>query len=483
MLYGFINRSPANGAKPTLTNQPEIMGIEGVKSVVNLKHGIGVIATSIEAGLEAKRQMQIQWGETLSDSHDSKKDMAGYTKEGAKELSQEGDVDKAMASAETIHEAILTNKYAYHAQMEPLNAVVSVAPDKKSAEVWVGSQAPDRAQEAVAEVLDIDPKNVTMHLYYLGGGFGRRTLSGYVSECAELAMNVESPVKLIWTREDDIGYGAFRQQVKNFLKAGVDKSGQIIAWEHIAVGPGGNKSSRGAGISHYDIPNVKLLRKEIKHGIRTKHFRSVGHGTNKFAIEAFIDQLARKHGQDPYRYRLAMMQGNDRARKVLERAAKISQWDPKPKNGRAMGIAFADRDALTCGVAEISLDRETGQIRVHRYWCAVDGGVVVQPGNAEAQIEGAVIMGISLALKEQIDFKDGKVVQSNYTDYPILRMSEIPESIHVDFIPTKETMHGLGETGLPATGGAIASAFTALTGKYLHDMPFTPERVLAVLNS
>lgn len=177
------------------------------------------------------------------------------------------------------------------------------------------------------------------------------------------------------------------------------------------------------------------------------------------------------------------MQENARARKVLERAVEMSAYDPSPREGKAMGIAFADRDAYTCGVAQISLNRDTGVIRVHQYWCACDGGVVVQPGNARRQIEGAVMMGISLALKERVDFKAGKVVQSNYTDYPILRMSEIPESIEVDFIDSGENLHGLGETGLPATGGAIASAFAALTGKYLYDMPFTPERVLRVLNS
>lgn len=484
MLYGFINRSPAHGAKPRLTNKDLILAIEGVKSVVVLDHGIGVLATSVESGLQAKNQMQIEWGSSMADSHNSAQDLASYTPDAAEELMQEGDVQKALQMADTIIEASTTNKYAYHAQMEPLNAVVLFATDKKSAEVWLGSQAPDRAQKAVADVLQLDVKDVAMNLLYLGGGFGRRSLSDYLAECAALAAAAPGlPVKLMWTREDDLAYGAFRPQLKSFIKAGIDKQGRITAWQHTAVGPGGNMSSRGAEISHYDIPNVRLLRKEIDHGIRTKHFRSVGHGTIKFGVETFIDQLARTQNKNPYHYRLAMMQKNDRARKVLERAAEMSAYDPTPKEGKAMGIAFADRDAYTCGVAQISLNRDTGVIRVHRYWCACDGGIVVQPENAKRQIEGAVIMGISLALKEQVDFKAGKVVQTNYTDYPILRMSEIPESIDVDFIDSGEGLHGLGETGLPATGGAIASAFAALTGKYLYDMPFTPERVLRVLNT
>jgi isoquinoline 1-oxidoreductase beta subunit len=178
-----------------------------------------------------------------------------------------------------------------------------------------------------------------------------------------------------------------------------------------------------------------------------------------------------------------MMQGHERARRVLERAAEISNWDPMPKDGMAMGMAFADRDSYSCGVAQISLNRESGEIRVHNYWCALDAGVVVQPDNAVAQVEGAVMMGISSSLKEQIQFKAGKVVQSNFHNYPILRMSEAPEAIMVDFIHSEEAPEGLGEAGLPAVGGAIASAFAALTGKHLRNMPFTPERVLEVLKS
>ncbi len=483
MMYGFINRSPVHGAKPELTNEEEIMNMEGVKSIVKLDHGIGVVASSVEAGLKAKGKMQIKWSKALASSHNSDEDLSAYTPNGAQEENQEGNVESALKTSDKIHEAILTNKYVYHAQMEPLNAVVSVAPDKQSAELWIGSQAPDGAKAVVAETLGIDQKNVKANQLFLGGGFGRRSLSGYAAECAALAKSVDGPVKLIWTREDDVSYGAFRPQVKHFLKAGVDRNGRITAWEHTAVGPGGGLSSGGAGISHYDIPNIRFNRKDIDHGIRTKHWRAVGHGPNKYAVETFIDQLARNYNKDPFLYRREMMQGNERARKVLERAAEMSNWDPNPKDGKAMGMAFADRDAFSCGVAQISLDRASGVIRVHQYWCALDSGVVVQPDNAVAQVEGSVIMGISCALKEQIDFQGGQVAQSNYNQYPLLRMSEAPETIEVDFIDSDEAPDGLGEAGLPAVGGAIASAFAALTGKYLYDMPFTPERVLKVLKT
>lgn len=483
MMYGFINRSPVHGAKPKLINESMILEMEGVQTVVKLDHGIGVVAKTLETGLKAKNQMQINWSDAPASSHNSEKDMAMYSQKGAAEKSKEGDVNAAMATAEQKYESTFSNAYVYHAQMEPLNAVVSISSDKQNAEVWIGSQAPDGAQAAIAKALGIDQKKVKVNQLFLGGGFGRRSLSGYAVECANLAMIVDAPVKLIWTREDDISYGAFRPQVKHFLKAGVDKKGKIVAWDHSAIGPGGGLSSGGRNITHYDIPNWIFNRKEIDHGIRTKHWRAVGHGPHKFAIETFIDQIARSQNKDPYVYRQEMMQGNERARHVLERAAQISNWDPTPKDDMAMGIAFADRDSFSCGVAQISLNRKTGVIRVHNYWCALDAGVVVQPDNAVAQVEGAVTMGISSVLKERIDFKEGKVQQSNYHDYPILKMSEAPKSIKVSFIDSDEAPDGLGEAGLPAVGGAIASAFAALTGKYLYDMPFTPDRVLKALNS
>lgn len=482
MRYGFINRASVHGSKPTLTNESEIRAMEGVEAVVLLDHGVGVVSATFESGLAAKRAMKIDWELSETAGHNSTKDLFAYTPDGAEILNEEGNTDQAMRATRTAYEATFTNTYVYHAQMEPLNAVVSVAEDEQSAELWIGSQAPDAAKAAVAETLGIEEANVQVNQLFLGGGLGRRTLPGYAAECAALAKQAKGAVKLIWTREDDISYGAFRPQVKHFLKAGVDAGGQLIAWDHVAVGPGDGLSNSGAGISHYDVPNVRFSRKNTDHGIRTKHWRAVGHGPHKYAVETFIDQIARSQNKDPYVYRLEMMRGNERARAVLERAAALSNWNPDPAGDRAMGIAFADRDSYSCGVAEISLDRETGIILVHKYWCAVDAGVIVQPDNAVAQVEGAVIMGISSALKEQIDVEEGAVRQTNFHNYPILRMSEAPESIEVAFIESEEAPEGIGEAGLPAVSGAIVSAFAALTGKHLYDMPFTPERVLRVLN-
>ena len=482
MKYGFINRSPVNGARPELTNEEEVKNIDGVEELVNLDHGIGVVTTSIESGLEAKKKMRINWTSSKASSHNSGMDLEKYTSTEASEIDKVGDPVTALGKSQTVLESEFSNSYVYHAQMEPLNAVVALSEDKSSAELWIGSQAPDAAQNAVADTLELDPKAIKVNQLYLGGGFGRRTLPGYAAECASLAKAVNSPVKLIWTREDDVGYGAFRPQVRHFLKSGLDRSGKIVSWSHTAVGPGDGLSAGGAEIDYYKIPNRQFHRKNVDHGIRTKHWRGVGHGPNKFAVEAFIDQIARSQGKDPFIFRLEMME-NDRARRVLERAAEIANWNPVPIGDQGMGIALADRDSFSCGIAQISLNRQTGVIRVLKYWCVVDAGVVVQPDNAVAQVEGAVMMGISSSLKERIEFKNGVVEQSNFHDYPILRMSEAPKSIEVEFVDSDHPPEGIGEAGIPSVGPAIASAFASITGKHLRDMPFTPERVLEVLKS
>jgi isoquinoline 1-oxidoreductase beta subunit len=207
----------------------------------------------------------------------------------------------------------------------------------------------------------------------------------------------------------------------------------------------------------------------------------VAHGFNKYAIESFIDEIAADWSNDPYEYRRRQMRKSPRALAVLDAAAEMSDWGSEPPEGRARGIAFGERSgSLAAGVAEISVGRETGKIRVHKFWCAVDGGIIIQPNNAEAQIEGGLVTGLSSVLFERITLKDGKVEQSNYNDYHVLRMSDMPE-VEVRFIESFESPEGLGEPSTPLAGGAVANAFARLTGKRLYHMPFTPERVKAVL--
>jgi isoquinoline 1-oxidoreductase beta subunit len=256
----------------------------------------------------------------------------------------------------------------------------------------------------------------------------------------------------------------------------------VTAWTHSVVGDGGRLLLSGIEIPFYDIPNQLIDMRQVSHGIRLKHWRAVAHGFNKFAIESFIDEIATDLSIDPYQLRKNLLRKSPRAMKVLDTVAEMSGWGRKAAEGRAFGMAFGERsDSLAAGVAEISLDESTGAIRVHRFWCAVDGGIIVQPDSALAQTEGSIIMGLSSILKERVTIRNGRVQQSNFHDYPILRMSEIPE-IQVEFVASEEHPSGLGETGLPLTGGAVANAFAALTGRRLRHLPFVEDRIAAVMS-
>lgn len=491
MVYGVISRSPVNGAKPSLLNESDIRDIEGVLDVVTLDHGIGIIANTLEKALRVKDQLQIQWSKDApAATHNSQEAYEDYAKlvrddkQRGRALESKGNADNALKAAAKIYTADYKNDYVYHAQMEPLNAVVAIAEDGNSAEVWCGTQAPDSAKAAAARVLGLDESKVTLYPHYLGGGFGRRSNSDYVEEAAALAKAIRKPVKLTWTREDDLQYGQFRPICLQHMQAGVDKAGNISGWKYIITGTGGNLLASGAEMPFYTLPDQLIELRPVDHGIRTKHWRAVGHGPNKYAIEAFIDEIAHDQKKDPYKFRQYLMRNHPRALKVLDTAAQMSNWGKKLPEGHAMGIAFGERSgSLTAGVCEISLDKESGKIKVHHVWAALDAGVVVQPDNAIAQTEGSILMGLSTVFHESITIQNGKVQQSNFHDYPILRMADVPETLEVRIVPSEEAPSGVGEAGLPFIGAAVANAFLALTGKPLRHMPFTPERVLAALKA
>jgi len=235
--------------------------------------------------------------------------------------------------------------------------------------------------------------------------------------------------------------------------------------------------------SHYDIPNQFAEWREASHGIRLKHWRSVGHGPNKFAIETMLDEVAFAQKMDPLELRKKLMVKSPRALATLEKVAEISNWGAPSKEGRAKGISFVEHGSLGTGVCEISLNRETGKIKVHHFWIALDAGLIIQPDNVKAQMEGGIMMGISSVLKEQITVRDGKVQQANFNTYDILRMEDVPDSIKTILMVSTDHPEGVGETATPMVAGAIANAFLTLTGKKLRHLPFTPKRVLAALNS
>lgn len=488
LLYAVISRSPVHTAQPVSYNESEIRAMAGITTTVRLGHGIGVIGASMESVIKARHALKVEWSKgTAAEGFDSEAALLEYAKIAggdrvqASTVAQQGDARTALQHAAKRYEADFLSEHVYHAQMEPLNAVVSVNEAGDGAEIWAGTQSSWGVRTEAAKTLNVGPERIKFHPCYLGGGFGRRSNSDYVVEAVHLSKAVKQPVKLIWTREDDLQYGQFRPMNLQRMSAGVDAQGNITAWTHCVVGDGARLLTSGAEIPFYDIPNQKIEMCMVSTGIRLKHWRAVGHGFNKFAIEAFIDEIAVDQSIDPYQFRRTLLRKAPRALKVLDTVAEMAAWGQELPEGRARGIAFSERSgSLAAGVAEVSVDDASGKIRVHKFWSAVDGGIIVQPDNARAQIEGGIVTGLSSVLFESITLKEGKVQQSNYHDYSVLRMSDAPE-IEVKFIESYEHPSGLGEAGVPITGGAVANAFAALTGKRLRHLPFSSERVRGLL--
>jgi isoquinoline 1-oxidoreductase beta subunit len=300
----------------------------------------------------------------------------------------------------------------------------------------------------------------------------------------------------MWTREDDVRAGRFRPISAHFLRAGFDQSGKLTAWHHrIAVdrvGPymdpvryqmaGGKDfiAMLGADLRGYDVPHQLVEQLYRDTGVRTNPLRGISFTANRFATEAFLDEIARKRGLDPVAYRLDLLKNTPRGRKVVERVAQMAEWDRR-RDGRALGFAFLDYSgSQVAGIAEISLDRSTGQIKAHNFWCTIDCGIAVQPDNIVAQTESSIVYGLGLTLTEQINVKDGVVQESNFHDYHLPRMNEVPQ-MHIEVIATDNHPTGVGQMATPLVAPAIASAVAQLTGTGLRHTPFTPERVKQAL--
>ncbi len=490
MLYGILERGALHGARPTLENEAEILTMAGIQKIVPFDYAIGIIGTTLEQTLAARKKLQISWSDAKASGFNSREVFQKYEKiadqpEGGQILVEKGNFKESLRTASKTYRIDFKNDYVYHAQMEPLNAVIQLAEDGRQAEVWVGSQQGFDSKLGIPEALGLEPVKVKINLQYLGGGFGRRSMTDFTTECALLAKQVPGrPLKLIWTREDDVRYGAFRPLSLQRITAAIDSRGKISGFSHLVVGDGGNLVASGIRNEFYEIPNQFAELREESEGIRLKHWRAVGHGPNKFAIECMIDEIALDQGREPVDLRRELMQQSPRALATLEEAVAMADaYGPVP-DGRARGMAFLERSGtLSTGICEISVDRATGKIRVHHFWSAVDAGIVIQPDNVKAQMEGGILMGISSVLYERITIENGMVQQSNFHDYQILRMQDIPDSVEISLLDSRELPQGVGESGTPLVACAIANAFAKLTGKRLRHLPFTAERVSEVLQA
>lgn len=492
MVYATTVHSPVQLATPGSWNEAEVRRQDGVIDIVRLEHGVAVVADSFEHALAAHKALRVEWQKgAAAEGYDSEQELGpGYDKlarqgNAGRTVSAAGDVDAAFAAADRSYRADYRSDYAYHAQMEPLNAVARFNAAGDRVEIWEGSQAPGRARQAIAEALGFREDQVVHHQMYLGGGFGRRSLADYAIEAALIARAVRKPVKMIWTREEDIAYGMFRPQNLQCVEAALDEEGKVSAWRHCVTGDGDGLLYSGINIEdYYAVENRHIELRAASHGIRLKHWRAVAHPFNIFAIESLVDEMAAAEGMDPFTFRRERVGLTPKAEAVFAAVEKLCDWQAPRPDGRALGLSISERSgSLAAGVVEISLDRERGRIHVHEVWMAVDGGIIVQPDMARANIESGIVYGISSVLKERATVKNGMVMQSNFHDYELLRMADAPDAIHIEFLDRDTPPTGLGEIGNPFVGSAVANAFFALTGRRLYHMPFTPDRVLDALKA
>jgi isoquinoline 1-oxidoreductase beta subunit len=505
MLYGAILRAPVEGAGPDAIDDAKAKAIAGVVRVVALPYGVGVIAETPYAAFEGKNALNVTWTHTGKAWGFNSEDALVAFAAAARDLSQptklwakEGDAPAALQAAATIVESEYRNDLVYHAQMEPLNAVASVSPDGDACEVWCGVQSKTIAVTVAADALGIKPDKVVYHDMLMGGGFGRRGHRDeeYVHDAAVLSNAVKRPVKMMWTREDDIHNGRFNPLSAHYLRAGFDASGRLIAFHHRKAcdevtafqDPVRFKQQNGRdGIafngldaSYYAIPNRLGEAVPRESGLRTSSLRGIAHLTNIFAIESFMDELARKRALDPAAFRRELVKSNPRAVNIIDTVASMADWGRK-RAASALGLTYMNYSGTQIAlVAEVVLDRSTGRLSVPHVWVALDPGIAVQPDNIVAQTESSVVYGLGFALSERITIKNGAVQQSNFYDYYVPRINEIPEIV-VKVVPTDNHPTGVGQMATPLVAPAIANAVAELAGVRLRETPMTPERVKKAL--
>jgi isoquinoline 1-oxidoreductase subunit beta len=507
MLYGTVLRAPVEGSVPNKIDEAKAKAVPGVVSVIRLPHGVGVVAETAWAAFKARQALidavtwtrtGTAWGFDSDKGHDAFAADAKNLTRPARDWSSQGNARAAFQNAASTLEAEYRCDYAYHAQMEPLNAVASVAPSGDAVEIWAGTQSQTTATEAPAKFLGISRDKVKLHDLLMGGGFGRRGNRDvdFIMDAVMLSKESGRPVKSMWTREDDVHNGRFRPLSAHYLRAAFDTSGKLMGWHHrlaadritpfmdpVRFQAGGGRDGMvmaGTDVRGYDVPHQLVEQLYRDTGVRTNPLRGIGVTANKFATEAFMDEVARKRGIDPLTFRLELLKGTPRALKAVERVAQMAEWGKK-REGRALGLAYIDYSgSQVAGIAEVSLNRASGQIKVHNFWCTIDCGVAVQPDNVIAQTESSIVYGLGMTMSERISIKDGAVEQSNFYDYALPRMNEVPE-MHIELIKTDNHPTGAGQMATPLIAPCISNAIADLTGVRLRHTPFLPDRVKKAL--
>lgn len=479
MLHAVVTRCPVFGGKAASFDATKAKAMPGVKHVVQISSGVAVVADNTWNAIQARNALQIQWDEGPHANVNTpgiRAEWVGLADQPGAIGRQDGDAAAALAGAAKKIEAVYECPYLAHAPMEPLNSVADVRAD--SCEVWASTQGQSTAHQDAMRITGLKPDQVQIHSYFMGGGFGRRARSDYIGDSVEISKAIGGPVQVTWTREDDTQQDAYRPASYTRFFGGVDAGGKPVAFHSRVVCPpfGGVRNGiartgiEGIVDTPYEIPNFLVDYHAADPGIPVSYWRSVGYSQNTFFAESFIDELAVAAGKDPFEFRRALLTKTSRALAVLELAAQKAGWgSPLPK-GRGRGIALVNNiGSFTAQVAEASADG--GKLRVHRVVCAVDCGEAVNPSGIEQQIQSGIVYGLSAALKGEITIDRGRVQQTNFHQYDVLRIDEMP-LVEVHIVPSHAAPGGIGEAAVPPIAAAVGNAIYAATGKRVRRLPF-----------
>ena len=525
MVYGSIERSPVYGGTVKSLDDSDALAVPGVQQVIKLPDptapagynplgGVAVLADNTWAALQGRKALKIEWDSGANAEYDSdsyREVLLNTAKSGGTTVLERGNVGEAMKNAVTLHEAEYFAPHLSQAPMEP-PAAAAVMTEDGGCEVWACTQAPQAAQNTVAQTLGIDKEKVKINVTLLGGGFGRKSKADFVAEAAWLAQQSGKPVKVSWTREDDIQQGYLHSVSAQCIKAGLDADGNAVAWEQCttfptisstfdpsAVAPSAGELSLGCTDNPCEIPNMKITAGEAKAHLRIGWLRSVCNIFHAFSSCSFMDELAHVAGVDPKDYLLKLLgtprqidpnkdgaeygnygQGLDthpidtgRIAGVVEQVASMANWGRTLPTGQGLGIAVHRSFLTTVGtVAHVIVD-DNNKLKVNEIWMAVDAGLVVNPDRVKSQMEGAAIFGMSLAMHGEITAKNGAVVQGNFDTYPLVRMNESPKNVHVHIMDIDAPPGGIGEPGVPPVAPAILNAYFAATEQRIRELPLS----------
>jgi isoquinoline 1-oxidoreductase beta subunit len=485
-----VARPPVFGGKVKSFDATKARAVPGVRDVVQVPTGVAVVADHFWAAKLGRDALTVDWDLGPNASLDSAallEEFRRIARTRGATAAQAGDAAGALGTAARTIEAEYSVPYLAHATMEPMNCTVRIGRGK--CEIWTGTQFQTLDQQVAAGITGLKAEQVEIHTTFLGGGFGRRATptSDFVSEAVHVAKAAKAPVKTVWTREDDMHGGYYRPAYLHHARIGLGADGMPVAWHHAIVGQSilagspfeavmvkngiDATSVEGVSDSPYlkDLANHRVDLHSPRTGIPVLWWRSVGHSHNAFVMESLIDELAKAAGKDPVEYRRALLKGHPRHLRALDLAAGTAGWGTAMPKGRARGVAVHESfGSYVAQVAEVTADN--GAIRVHRVVCAIDCGIAVNPAAVAAQMESGIAFGLGAALHSALHLKDGRVQESNYHDYRVLRLNEMPV-VEVHIAPSTDKMGGVGEPGVPPIAPAVANAVAALTGQRLRELP------------